>query len=122
MINKRKAWAVAEVAKIRLSSEWGARPTWVLDADGDLDDVAPAELGLSTELTADIEAWDAEFQAFYNGDDPGSSSGFPTTGAESSWIARGKALSERIAEELCGPPVEFRYHGVTCSLHGVHEC
>lgn len=112
---------MAKVVKVRLSSEWGARPTWVINADGDLDDVAPAMLGLSADLAVDIEAWDGEFQALYNPDDPGSSADFGSNDGQSSWIARGKELSERIAHELSSTPVEFRYHGTTYSSDAVEQ-
>lgn len=103
----------AKIVKVRLSAEWGTHPTWILDADGDLEDVAPEELDLSADLTADVKAWNDEFHAFYNSDDPAASSGFRDQEAESSWMERGRELSRRIARAQPGIPVEFRYHGVS---------
>lgn len=103
------------VTRVRLSAEWGALPMWVLDADGYLEDMAPEELGLSAGLAADITRWDEVFQAFYNDDDPAASSTFRDSDAESAWIESGKTLSRRIAAELSGASVEFRYHGVSYS-------
>lgn len=97
---------------VRILAEWHSWPTWVLDSDGELDDVPPESLALSEGLVADLLAWSGEFQATYDEENP-ASSGFDDPALERSWIERGKALSKRVAAELRNVPVEFQHHGVT---------
>ncbi|WP_309111656.1 hypothetical protein [Saccharothrix sp.] len=89
---------------VRLAPEWGTDPLWVR-REGDpipgncSADRLGREFGVSARLVAAIDAWDDEFQAVYDPDDP-ADSGFPDEAATLAWHERGERLAERLAKVL----------------------
>jgi hypothetical protein len=105
---------MAKPLSVRLAPEWVTDCLWVLRADDDIrQNYAPvwlaADYGVPADLIAAVEAWDAEFQAVFDGDDP-MTSGFPDEATTVAWRAQGERLAERLAEVL-GVPVEFHVAG-----------
>lgn len=99
------------VISVRLAPEWGTDPLWVREDS----DPIPAnysaerladEFGVPADLVAAIEAWDDEFQAVYDPDDP-MDSGFPDEATTAAWHERGERLAERLAAAL---PVRVEFH------------
>ncbi|ASO18909.1 hypothetical protein FHR81_001174 [Actinoalloteichus hoggarensis] len=77
-------------------------PLFHFDEDGDWMNHSPTQAGedlrLSTELVADLAAWDDEYQATYDDDYPPDSR-FPSPEARAAWVERGKELAARIKQE-----------------------
>ncbi|MBP2338811.1 hypothetical protein JOF41_004989 [Saccharothrix coeruleofusca] len=76
---------MSAVISVRLAPEWGTYPLWVRKGDAPIPANYSAErlasdFGVPTDLVAAIDAWDDEFQAVYDPDDP-ASSGFPDEAA-----------------------------------------
>lgn len=94
--------------KIKVMADYECWPLW-WDGDGLVDNVAPADLGLSDGLTADLCAWAAAYDATLDRDDPAASR-FASSEEERSFHARGERLAARVAEEL-GPAATVRYRG-----------
>lgn len=95
---------MSEVVPVRLAPEWGTDPLWVR-RDGD---PIPAnysaerlgiDFGAPADLVAAIDAWDDEFQAVYDPDDP-ADSGFPDEATTAAWHEWGERLAERLAATL----------------------
>ncbi|MGV9294169.1 hypothetical protein [Amycolatopsis sp. NPDC003676] len=88
---------------IKVMAEWSADPLWVFDpyAHDVTTPVDPAspELGLSAELARDLSAWQDEWDAMMNHDDPASSA-FPSAEAERSFDERGWELARRVRREV----------------------
>ncbi|MBB5909931.1 hypothetical protein [Actinoalloteichus hymeniacidonis] len=61
-------------------------------------DEAGQDLGLSSGLVAELNAWDDEYQAIYDDNYPPDSR-FPTPEAEQAWVEKGKELAIRIKQE-----------------------
>jgi hypothetical protein len=102
--------AMNGVVKVRLAPEWVTDPLWVYRDGGPIPlnqsaESLAADFGLPANLVSAIDAWDAEFQAAYDPDDP-AGSGFPDQATSVRWQVQGERLAERLAEML-GIPVEF---------------
>ncbi|MFI5609761.1 hypothetical protein [Amycolatopsis sp. NPDC051903] len=85
-----------------MSVEARAWPLWVLGPEGvGVDEVDPAspELGLSVELARDLLAWQSDFDALFDWDDPGSAE-FSAPEAEREFAERGWELARRVRREL----------------------
>lgn len=87
--------------RLRLSAEIECFPTWLVDADGILDNVSPASLPVSAELAAALDAWAERWDAIYDMDDPAAAA-FPSEREEHRWWADGERLLVRLRTEL-GP-------------------
>lgn len=102
--NYRGVGTMNGVVSVRLAPEWGTDPLWVR-RDGDpipanyAADRLGREFGVPAGLVAAIDAWDDEFQAVYDPDDP-ADSGFPDEAATVAWHERGERLAEQLAEVL----------------------
>lgn len=83
--------------------DWSADPLWAFDLykyDVSMPvDPASPELGLSADLTRDLSAWQAEWEATLNQADP-ASSGFPTEEAKRRFDERGWELAWRVRHEV----------------------
>ncbi|MEU7526589.1 hypothetical protein AB0A74_12725 [Saccharothrix sp. NPDC042600] len=101
---------MAKVILVRLAPEWGTDPLWVVE-DGNPVPVScsterlASDFGVPSDLAADIDAWDGQFQAVYDPDDP-AGSGFPDEVTTAAWHARGWRLAGRLAAAV-GMRVEF---------------
>jgi len=99
------------VVSLRLAPEWGTDPLWVRKDSDPIPANYSAErlandFGVSADLVAAIDAWDDEFQAVYDPDDP-MGSGFPDEATTTAWHERGERLAERLAATL---PVRVEFH------------
>jgi hypothetical protein len=102
---------MSEVITVRLAPEWVTGPLWVYrTGEPAPDNYSPEEFAtefdLPADLVADLDAWDAEFQAVYDDDDPAGSE-FPSEAAMTAWEERGEQLARRLAAAL-RRPVELR--------------
>lgn len=61
-----------QVRRIKVMADYHCHPLWSLD-EGMYADIDPASLGLSTELTHDLNAWAAAYDASLNPDNPAES-------------------------------------------------
>lgn len=95
------------VRTVHIYADWKCWPTWVIGEAGAVDNPAPADLGLSAELSDALVAWADEYDAIFDEDYPPDTA-FPSEEAERAWVARGRELAERAAGEL-GPDTEVRY-------------
>jgi hypothetical protein len=59
----------AESKRVKLMADYMCEPLWALD-DGLYGSFAPEHLGLSQELSADINAWAAAYDSSFDPDDP----------------------------------------------------
>ncbi|MEU4674186.1 hypothetical protein AB0F91_41055 [Amycolatopsis sp. NPDC023774] len=87
---------------IKVSAEARAWPLWVYDPNlSGVDNVDPAspELGLTPDLARDLTAWQHDWDAIFDWDDPGSAA-FPTNEAERLFYERGWELARRVRREL----------------------
>lgn len=96
--------------RVSLQPEWGTGPIWVAVGDTfaepyDAEEITDV-LDLSAELRNDIAAWDDQFTATLNYDDP-PNSGFATPEDEAAWLAEGKRLALRLRAELPGADVSY---------------
>jgi hypothetical protein len=99
------------VRTVRIHADWKAWPTWTVDDTGGVDNPAPADLGLSKDLSDALVAWAEEYDAIFDEDYPPDTA-FPSEEAERSWVARGRELAERAAAELgSGTEVQYRSGG-----------
>jgi hypothetical protein len=55
--------------RIKVMADYGSHPLWALD-DGLYGDFAPDRLGLSTDLTRDLNAWAEAYTSSFNREDP----------------------------------------------------
>lgn len=94
--------------KIRLMADYECWPLW-WDGDGRVGNIAPADLGLSDGLSADLSAWASAYDATLNRDDP-ASSGFASSDDQQQFHAQGERLATRVADEL-GSNAAVRYQG-----------
>lgn len=88
--------AVADLPRLRVTADFRCYPTWVFPETGGSDNPDPADLGLPTDLAADLNAWSDEFDAIFPEDDP-TASIFPSPDAERAFNDRGLALARRTA-------------------------
>jgi hypothetical protein len=92
------------VVSVRLAPEWSTDPLWVrkegdpIPANYSVERLA-SDFGVPADLVAAIDAWDDEFQAVYNPDDP-ADSGFPDEATTTAWHERGERLAKRLATVL----------------------
>ncbi|MEV6900192.1 hypothetical protein [Amycolatopsis sp. NPDC051372] len=87
---------------IKVSAEARACPLWVYDPNlGGVDNVDPAssELELTADLARDLSAWQDDWDAIFDWDDPGSAA-FPPDEAERRFYARGWTLARRLRLEV----------------------
>lgn len=90
--------------RLKVAPEYGAGPLWDGDWDGYREICPmPSTLGLSAALVADLDAWQAEWDATLAPHPPDSA--FPSAEAEAQWRQRGAELADRLRSEL-GADVE----------------
>lgn len=94
--------------QIRIAAEWQCWPTWTTDLAGTLDNPDPHDL-VDSALADELVAWADEFDAIFDPQDPGQAS-FGSEEAEHDFAARGRALSQQVADQL-GREVTYRYRG-----------
>ncbi|MEO7234493.1 MAG: hypothetical protein ABIW80_03875 [Lapillicoccus sp.] len=90
---------MAERTVLRISSEYLCYPTWLSSPGGGWTNPAPAELGLPSDLAAELDAWSDDFDAIFPPDDPGSAA-FASPADQAAFYARGRGLAERVAALL----------------------
>jgi hypothetical protein len=96
-----------EMKILRMSAEYGAPPLFNPHIDH-MGHVELSELGISSRLLAEIAEWDAQFQRTFSQEYPPDSR-FESDIARDLHNARGKALADRLQEELGGQAdVQFR--------------
>lgn len=93
-----------DVMSVRLAPEWVTDPLWVRKHGDPVSTNCSAEqlvrdFGVPADLAAAIDAWDREFQAVYESNDP-AGSGFPDEVTAAAWHERGERLAERLAAVL----------------------
>jgi hypothetical protein len=84
--------------RIKIMADYECAPLW-WDQPDKVGNIRPEELMLSSELSADLWAWAATYDATFNRDDP-INSGFVTAADEYSFHESGKRLVQRTAVEL----------------------
>jgi hypothetical protein len=84
-------------ARIKLMADYGCHPVWSLDEDYG-GNIAPAALGLSPALVADLDAWVERFEDALDWDDPGAFR--EDDGFLERHEADGRRLAVRVAREL----------------------
>jgi hypothetical protein len=97
---------------IKVIADYHCFPTWV-SSDVGIDDVHPSELGLPDELSAALMAWQEEFDATLNHDDP-RASGFANDAAKEDFRARGLGLAREVKARRGTAAVVTYYDGRTC--------
>lgn len=90
---------MAERTVLRISSEYLCYPTWLSSAGGGWTNPAPSELGLPSDLAAELDAWGDDFDAIYPPDDPGSAA-FASAADEAAFYVRGRGLADRVAASV----------------------
>lgn len=85
-----------QVRRIKVMADYQCHPLWSMD-DGTAGNIVPDALGLSAQLTHDLNAWAAEFDASINPDDPTQDRWSPAQ--RMAHEARGHALAQRLAAE-----------------------
>lgn len=103
-----------DLLRVRLAPEWiGQDPVRVEVSGEQLPvDMSPEQFAqvyrVPVDIADEIAAWDREFQASYDPDDP-AESGFDGELAMDRWVERGMRVAQRLAVELgAGIPVELR--------------
>ena len=59
----------SQAKRIKVMADYDCHPLWALD-DGLYGDIAPADMGLSDELTRDLDAWAEAYTSALDHDDP----------------------------------------------------
>lgn len=100
------------VGSYRIAPEWECYPVWVFTTGDPIpDNCSPerlvAEFGWPADLAAAIDAWDDEFQAVYDRNDP-ENSGFPDEATTAAWHGHGERLAGRLASEVSARRVPNR--------------
>jgi hypothetical protein len=87
--------------RLRVMPDYNSNPLWIYGGPPsfDVDNPAPEDLGLSTDLARELDAWAEEFDAILVRDDPARSA-FSSPDAEAVFVARGRALARRVWEEI----------------------
>lgn len=85
---------------LRLSPEIECHPTW-LEKDGGVENVAPEDLPVSSDLVAALDEWRERWDATYDMADP-VSAGFASDDEERRFRRDGETLAARLRSEL-GP-------------------
>ena len=93
---------------IRVMPDYQCYPTWRPGADEY--NVDPAQLPISRDLAAELNAWGDDFDATLVLDDP-ASSGFPDQASEDAFAERGAQLARRLAAEVAGR-YRVEYHDI----------
>lgn len=83
---------------IKFMADYQCYPLWDMSS-GMYGDIDPESLPISRELKASIAKWANDFDLTLNEDDP-MSSGFKTIEEEFEFKKRGRALIDRLREEL----------------------
>lgn len=86
---------------IRFYSEFFCYSTWLVNDNGDIDNISPYSLPISYELSHRIEKWEDRYQSIYNDLDPVSSS-FKTKKEEKIFLKEGHLLAKQLQKELLG--------------------
>jgi len=94
--------------QIKVMADYDCPPLWWDKAPRRVGPIMPEELGLPTELCADLLRWAEAYDATLVRDDP-ARSGFPSQEAEREFKDRGKVLALRVADAL-GGSATVRYH------------
>ncbi|GAA3592971.1 hypothetical protein GCM10022198_16070 [Klugiella xanthotipulae] len=81
-------------AEVRVAAEWGQHPLWIAGRYG-AGNVTGPELGLSTELWADLQTWAAAYDEGFNPSNPSASAPLPA-----GFTQRGYLLTVRVQKEL----------------------
>lgn len=63
---------LSEAKAVKVMADYGAHPLWALDSDI-YGDIPPEDMGLSPELTQDLNDWAAAYNASLNHEDPAKS-------------------------------------------------
>ncbi|WP_447764786.1 hypothetical protein [Sphingopyxis panaciterrae] len=93
--------------QIKIMADYDCSPLW-WDQPDKVGNIHPEELKLSLELSADLWAWAAVYDATLNRGNP-IESGFATAADELSFHENGKRLAERAAIEM-RDRAEVRYY------------
>ncbi|MFB4298477.1 hypothetical protein [Actinomadura sp. NTSP31] len=89
----------AQKSTIRVLADYQCYPLWVVYSDGELDNIAPEVLHISSGLSESLNHWADEYDGTLNEDDP-ASSGFGTPGDERRFNDQGRGLAEQLAQEV----------------------
>lgn len=93
-----EAWSEdpAQSRSIKVMADYDCHPLWALDP-GVVGNIAPEDLGLSEELSRDLNDWATAFNSFLDQDDPAHSLASPEQ--QSAHEAQGRQLAIRLARE-----------------------
>ena len=84
--------------KLKVQADFRCYPVWK-DDNGLWLDVDPASLPISEGLASDFNEWAAAYDATFNEEYP-PDSGFADQAAEDAFLATGRRLANRLAQEL----------------------
>lgn len=93
--------------KIKLMADYYCFPLWN-DSPGEVGNIDPESLPLSTELKARLNDWSKKYDLILNDDDP-ASSGFETKEDEQNFIREGGELAKYLQIEL-GDSYKITYY------------
>jgi hypothetical protein len=99
---------LSRVTRVKVMADYYCQPLWAMD-EGMFGDIAPASLGLSADLTRELEAWAETYTASLDPDDP--ATGGWTEAQHREHQARGRALAYRLADERQDLTVFFQGTG-----------
>jgi hypothetical protein len=85
-----------ESTRIKVMADYGCDPLWALDEER-YGCFAPDMIGLSPELSADLNAWAADFDTSFNADDP--AAGVWSDERYAAHTAEGRRLAARLKRE-----------------------
>ncbi len=84
--------------ELDLALEWRARPLWVYEDGGGMDNPETATI-VGQPLAGELDSWAKEYDGFWDPDDPRGPN-FPDRDTELAFFARGRALAERLVAEV----------------------
>lgn len=98
---------------IKVMADYGCHALWWDSAhpvwsawNGEMGDIDPVELGVTTSLAGELRAWAEKFDSMLNWEDPGRTYICPEL--EAAFDMEGRILAKRLAEEL-GAKAIVRY-------------
>lgn len=92
-------------SEIHVLADYGCSPLWFVAGD-QIENIDPAEAGLSTELAAAFDQWAAAYDNGLNLEAPRESR-FKSARDADNFFEQGLALSQRLASEVAGVRVRY---------------
>ena len=92
---------------LRVRAEYLCSPTWLINANGGMDNPSPRDLGLAEDLAQDLLTWGADYDAIFPEDDPRSAA-FSSPAADDAFNNQGRVLARRVKQAV-GARYEVTY-------------